>query len=153
MRWQWSAFSELDTHTLYAAMKLRQEVFVVEQTCAYLDADGEDLSAFHLLAWSGDSLVAYLRVFAPGSTAHAEAVIGRVIVAVGSRGQGVSRRLMEQAHHHIAQMWGTTPVFLSAQSHLEGLYGSLGYAVCGPGYDEDGIPHLPMCRPAQDGAS
>ena len=153
MRWQWSAFSELDIHTLYAAMKLRQEVFVVEQTCAYLDADGEDPIAFHLLGWSGDTLLTYLRVFPPGTTAHPEAVIGRVIVAMGARGQGLSRPLMHQAHHHIARMWGDTPVFLSAQSHLEGLYGSLGYAVCGPGYDEDGIPHLPMRRVAAQGAA
>ena len=151
MRWQWSAFPDLDIHTLYAALKLRQEVFVVEQTCAYLDADGDDQSAFHLFGWSGDALMAYLRVFPPGTTSHPEAVIGRVIVAMGARGQGVSRALMHQAHHHIDRMWGPTPVFLSAQSHLQGLYGSLGYAVCGDGYDEDGIPHLPMCRPAPRG--
>lgn len=148
MRWQWSAFSDLDIHTLYAAMKLRQEVFVVEQTCAYLDADGDDPDAFHLLGWSEDALVAYLRVFPPGATAHPEAVIGRVIVAVSERGKGRSRTLMHRAHHHIEQAWGPTPIFLSAQSHLEPLYRSLGYAVCGEGYDEDGIPHLPMRRAA-----
>ncbi len=148
MRWQWSSFSDLDIHTLYAALKLRQEVFVVEQTCVYLDADGEDTRAFHLLGWSDDALVAYLRVFPPGTTPHPEVVIGRVIVSMPARGQGLSRALMQQAHHHIERLWTPTPVFLSAQSHLKGLYASLGYAVCGPGYDEDGIPHLPMRRPA-----
>jgi ElaA protein len=147
MRWQWSSFSDLDIHTLYAVLRLRQEVFVVEQTCPYLDADGADARAFHLLAWSDDTLAAYLRVFAPGTTSHPEAVIGRVIVARPFRGRGLSRELMHRAHDHIDQLFGPTPIFLSAQAHLEGLYGSVGYRVCGPGYDEDDIPHLPMRRP------
>ena len=148
MRWQWLTFAELDTHTLYAAMKLRQEVFVVEQTCAYLDADGDDPTACHLLGWQGDALIAYLRAFPPGTTSHPEVVIGRVIIAAPARGRGLSRALMQEAHRHVVRAWGDAPIFLSAQSHLEGLYNSLGYSVCGPGYDEDGIPHLPMRRSA-----
>ena len=150
MRWQWSTYTELDIHTIYAVRKLRQEVFVVEQDCPYLDAYGNDPDARHLLGWYGDGIVACLRAFTPGTTSHPEAVIGRVIVAMGARGQGRSRALMQEAHRQMAATWGSTAIFLSAQSHLEGLYGSLGYAVCGPGYDEDGIPHLPMCRPATD---
>ena len=148
MRWQWLTFAELDTHTLYAAMKLRQEVFVVEQTCAYLDADGDDPIACHLLGWQGDELIAYLRAFPPGTTSHPEVVIGRVIIAAPARGRGLSRALMQEAHRHVVRAWGDAPIFLSAQFHLEGLYNSLGYSVCGPGYDEDGIPHLPMRRSA-----
>lgn len=148
MRWQWTSFSDLDLATLYAVMRVRQEVFVVEQTCAYLDADGADPAAFHLLGWSDDTLVAYLRVFPPGSTDHPEAVIGRVIITEPHRGRGLSRALMHEAHAQMARQWGDAPSWLSAQAHLEGLYRSLGYAVCGAGYDEDGIPHLPMRRPA-----
>lgn len=146
LRWQWCAFDDLSLTEIYAAMRLRQEVFVVEQTCAYLDADGQDPACMHLLGWDADVLVAYLRVFPPGATAHPEAVIGRVVVSGGRRGEGHGQAVMEEAHRRIAATWGDPPIWLSAQAYLERWYGSLGYRVCGPGYDEDDIPHLPMRR-------
>ena len=146
MQWQWSPFEALSLTELYAVMRLRQEVFVVEQTCPYLDADGEDPSCLHLLGWEDGALVAYLRAFPPGGEVHPEAVIGRVIIAMPSRGSGLGRLLMEEGHRWIEQTWGAQPIWLSAQAHLKPFYRSLGYAVCGPGYDEDGIPHVPMRR-------
>ena len=148
MRWQWSPFDALTTTELYAALRLRQAVFVVEQDCPYLDADGQDPAAMHLLGWDGEALVAYVRAFPPGATAHPEAVIGRVVVHGGRRGEGLGRAVMLEAHRRAGVAWPGRPIWLSAQAHLARWYGSLGYAVCGEGYDEDGIPHLPMRRPA-----
>jgi len=148
MRWQWSPFNALSLTDLYAAMRLRQEVFVVEQDCPYLDADGQDPACLHLLGWDDDALVAYVRVFPPGASDHPEVVIGRVVVHGDRRGEGLGRAVMLEAHDRIEAAWHRPPMWLSAQAHLEPWYGSLGYAVCGEGYDEDGIPHLPMRRPA-----
>lgn len=147
MRWQWAAFEELSLEALYAALALRQAVFVVEQECPYQDADGRDAEAHHLLGWrgrgGGAELVAYLRAFPPG-VIDPQACIGRVITAPAIRGQGWGRPLMREGHRRVAATWGAGAIKLSAQAHLRRYYESLGYAVCGPGYDEDGIPHLPM---------
>ena len=92
MRWQWIPFNELSLTELYAVLRLRQEVFVVEQECPYLDADGDDVVCLHLLGWGADgALDAYLRVYPPG-TCRPEIVIGRVITAQRVRRQGWGRR-------------------------------------------------------------
>lgn len=148
IRWQWKTFPELTGAELYDLMRLRQEIFVVEQDCAYLDADGRDVEARHLLGWHDGALVAYLRVFAPHTDSHPEAVIGRVVVADSQRGCGLGMRLMLEGHRRIEMAFGPQPIWLSAQRHLADWYGRMGYAICGPGYDEDGIPHVPMRRPA-----
>lgn len=145
LRWHWKSFGALDTRALYDLLALRQEVFVVEQECAYLDADGKDPQAMHLLGYDGDRLAVYLRAFAPG-VLRREAVIGRVVTAQDSRGVGWGRRLMEEGIRRVWRHWGQGPIFLSAQSHLEDWYRALGFEICGPGYLEDGIPHLPMCN-------
>ncbi len=147
MRWQWSSFEALGSEALYAALALRQAVFVLEQRCLYLDADGRDRAARHLLGWGSDGeLLAYLRAFPPGAI-HPEACIGRVLTAPTIRGRGRGRALMREGHRRVRAQWGPVPIRLSAQAHLRGFYASLGYVPCGPGYDEDGIPHLPMRRP------
>ncbi len=142
---RWFGFEELGAITLYEVVALREEVFVVEQRCAYLDADGLDPRAQHLLAHDGAGLAGYLRTFPPGAL-RAEAVIGRVVVRQDQRGTHLGRRLMNEAWSTLQATHGPVPVFLSAQAHLRGWYESLGYAVSGAGYDEDGIPHLPMVR-------
>ena len=143
MRWQWKSWSELNTGDLYAVMSLRQVVFVVEQDCPYLDADGQDDQAYHLLGWDGEQLVAYARAFAPG-VVYDEAAIGRVVTSPLIRGTGQGRPLMKEAMRCVRETWGPAAIKVSAQAHLEAYYNSLGFQVCGPGYDEDGIPHLPM---------
>ncbi|MCO4746045.1 MAG: GNAT family N-acetyltransferase [Proteobacteria bacterium] len=144
MKWSCLSFDELDVRTLYDLLALRQEVFVVEQDCPYLDADGFDQSAMHLLGHDDDGeLVAYCRLFEPGFT-YTEACIGRVVTSAKIRGKGLGRPLMRQAMGEVARLWGSVPVKLSAQAHLEPYYSSLGFRVCGEGYLEDGIPHLPM---------
>jgi ElaA protein len=146
VRWQWVPFSSLSLMELYRILALRQEVFIVEQDCPYRDADGLDARAHHLLGWLDGALAAYLRAFPPG-VVHPEACIGRVITAPAARGRGWGRPLMEEGHRRVAATWGEGPIKIGAQAHLRAYYESVGYAVVGPGYDEDGIPHLPMRRP------
>jgi ElaA protein len=153
MKWQWLAFDDLSTAELYTVLRTRQEIFVVEQDCAFCDADGNDPICHHLLGWRDGALVAYLRVFPPGTYhGHPEAVIGRVLTTDAVRGTGMGRVLMEEGHRRIARTWGDRPVWLSGQAYLTRFYRSLGYAIVGPGYDEDGIPHLPMRREATGGS-
>ena len=125
-------------------MQLRQEVFVIEQDCPYLDADGLDPQAMHLLGWSQEGeLVAYLRVFSPGLVKE-DWVIGRVVVSPRRRREGLGKAIMLEAHRQLKGREGS--IFLSGQSYLQKFYEDLGYQVCGEGYLEDGIPHLPMRR-------
>lgn len=142
--WTCKPFDALDLRELYAVMALRQEVFVVEQRCPYLDADGTDPAAWHLWMDDGDGRVlAYARVFPPGVKCP-EASIGRVVTAPSARGTGLGRSLMAQALAVVARECGAVPVHLSAQAHLERFYGSFGFARVGDDYLEDGIPHVGM---------
>lgn len=134
---------ELDAPTLYAVLRLRTDIFVVEQNCPYPELDGRDLepATRHLwLAPPDDRLDvrAYLRTLAdPDGVVR----IGRVCTAPGSRGAGLSGRLVEAALHQTARTY-----VLDAQSHLTGLYARYGFVPTGPEYVEDGIPHVPMVR-------
>ncbi|HVK40359.1 MAG TPA: GNAT family N-acetyltransferase [Candidatus Kapabacteria bacterium] len=148
--WRLATFAALSTAELYELMRLRQLVFVVEQACAYLDADGRDPEALHLLGWrvvDGErrELLACARLFAPG-TKHAEAVIGRVVTHPAVRGQGLGRELMLEAIAAVERSFATTTIRLSAQRYLEQFYASLGFVAEGEPYDEDGIPHIEMVR-------
>lgn len=145
MRWQSCRLDELEPRELYAMLRLRSEIFVVEQDCAYLDADGLDLDAWHLQGWDGDVLAAHLRVLAPG-VSGGDVSIGRVVVAASHRGRQLGRALMEQGIALAQRVHGDVPIHVSAQAHLERFYGSLGFVTVGEGYLEDGIPHLPMRR-------
>jgi ElaA protein len=147
LRWQWVPFMGLSSVELYSVLSLRQEVFVLEQSSPYLDADGLDFEAFHLLGWRDAQLVAYLRAFPAGAVHDDAATLGRVLTADALRGQGWGRPLINEGIRRAAETFGASPVALSAQEHLRGFYESLGFVVTGPGYDEDGIPHVPMRRP------
>ncbi len=143
MRWRDHAFAELSVDELYAIVVLRERVFVVEQACVYLDADGRDQASRHVWLEDGGAILAYARVV-PAGLKLDQVSIGRVIVAPEARGRGLARELMVRA---LATVSGA-PVALSAQAHLEGFYGSLGFARTSEVYDEDGIPHVDMLRPA-----
>jgi ElaA protein len=135
------AFDALDTVTLYALLRLRVDVFVVEQVCAYPELDGRDTEpgTRHLWAAVGQRPLAYLRLLAePDGTGR----IGRVCVDRGHRGEGLAARVMAEA----LRLAGDTTLVLDAQSHLRGWYERQGFAVTGPEFVEDGIPHLPMRR-------
>ncbi len=148
IEWVCKHHSDLSKEQLYAILKLRAEVFVVEQNCAYQDVDGLDLEGdtCHLMAWQGNHLVAYLRLLDPHSQ-NSDVVIGRVIIAPQARGQGLGHALMEQALKQAEKHWPGTSISLSAQAHLQGYYGRYGFEVVGVEYMEDGIPHIGMHRP------
>ena len=147
MRWQAVPFAVLSPSELYAVLALRQLVLVVEQACAYLDCDGKDPLAMHLLGRNeAGELVAYARLLAPG-VSFAEASIGRVVTHPSSRRTGVGRALMREAIGHTRRSFGEGPIRIGAQRYLERFYGELGFAVASAPYDEDGIPHVEMLLP------
>lgn len=140
--WHDRAFAELTVRELYSITVLRERVFVVEQNCVYLDADGADPQCRHL--WAEDetrAICAYCRLV-PAGVKFPEASIGRVITAPEARAQGLGKELMERA---IAAL-GAIPIRIGAQAHLEKFYGELGFVRASASYDEDGIPHIEMLR-------
>lgn len=143
--WDWYCFAELDTDTLYQLLALRTEVFVVEQNCPYQDMDGLDQQAWHLCGVQGTELTAYLRLLAPG-VKYPEAAIGRVIVDAEQRNGGLGRELMEQGIQAAERYHPGMGIRLSAQSHLQNFYNSLGFQAEGDEYLEDNIPHVEMFR-------
>ena len=147
MRWRDHAFAELSVYELYAIVELRERVFVVEQACVYRDADGIDPVSRHLWLEDRGGILAYARIVPAGAKMPAVS-IGRVIVAPEGRGTGLGRDLMRRALDAIRAHHGSVPVALGAQAHLEKFYGSLGFARTSEVYDDDGIPHVDMLRPA-----
>ncbi|WP_422738979.1 GNAT family N-acetyltransferase [Micromonospora sp. WMMD729] len=140
-------FADLDARTLHDLLKLRIDVFVVEQNCPYPELDGRDVEpgTRHVWLTDGDAPLAYLRILAdPDGVAR----IGRVVVAPAARGGGHAGRLMAAA----LDLVGDRPSVLEAQSHLVAFYARHGFTVSGPEYVEDGIPHTPMRRDARPAA-
>lgn len=143
MQWSCSRLETLDARSLYAVLKLRSEVFVVEQQCVYLDPDGADLEAWHLLGRDeAGSLQAYARLLEGPR-------IGRVVTAPGARGAGQGRALMQQAIAECERLWPGQGIELSAQAHLQRFYASLGFEPTSAVYDEDGIPHIDMKKASE----
>lgn len=144
LEWQFSDFSELSPFSLYEIMVLRQLVFVVEQKCPFLDADGYDLSAKHLMGRRDDKMLAYARVIPPG-VKYAEHSIGRLVVHPSARKYGLGRAAMIEAIRLIATTDGPAPIRIQAQEHLaDTLYKPLGFERITDIYDEDGIAHVDM---------
>lgn len=143
MKWTLKNFSELTADELYEILKLRVDVFVVEQACPYPEIDGHDPAALHLAGWEGETLAAYARVLMPGAV-HQDPAIGRVVVRKSHRGKGIARALVEKAKEAAAERYGDIPVHLSAQYHLKEFYASCGFRTVSEPYDEDGIPHVDM---------
>ncbi|TKJ28377.1 GNAT family N-acetyltransferase [Blastococcus sp. CCUG 61487] len=133
-------FAELTPFEVYRLCRLRVDVFVVEQQCPYPELDGRDTepATEHLWFEVDGEAAATIRVLDDGATR----AIGRVATASAFRGEGLAARLIEQA---VADH-GDVPLTLGAQAHLEGWYERLGFRRSGPGYVEDGIPHVPMRR-------
>ncbi|WP_130099753.1 GNAT family N-acetyltransferase [Siccibacter turicensis] len=147
IHWQDLHHSELDVPTLYALLQLRCEVFVVEQTCPYLDIDGEDLVGEnrHILGWRDGRLIAYARILK--NEPDPEPVsIGRVIVEGSVRGEKLGAQLMTRVLASCQQHWPQKALYLSAQAHLQPFYAGFGFQPVTPVYDEDGIPHVGMAR-------
>lgn len=134
-------WADLSPALLHDLVRLRVDVFVVEQHCPYPELDGRDPehSTWHVWAEHDAAVIGYLRVLAePGRTRR----VGRVCVAPPARGSGVARRLVEAA----LALVGPMVVVLDAQSYLAPWYERLGFTTCGPEFLEDGIAHIPMRR-------
>jgi ElaA protein len=143
MNWSWQRFNDLGVDNLHDALQLRSRVFVLEQG-PYLDVDGHDRSAWHLLGRdSGTPLLAYLRVVDPG-VKYGEPSIGRVVTAPEVRGTGLGRALMREGLAGCARHWPGKAVRISAQARLKRFYAELGFSSISDEYLEDGIPHLEM---------
>lgn len=146
MIWTWCRFADLGIDNLYDALALRCRVFVLEQG-PYLDPDGIDRLAWHLLGRDdAGELQAYLRVVDPG-VKYAEPSIGRVITAAAVRGSGLGRRLVAEGVARCTAAWPGQGIRISAQAHLERFYGGFGFVRVGDPYSEDNIPHLEMLMP------
>jgi ElaA protein len=147
--WQWSRFQDLSPEDLYEVVRLREAVFIVEQNCAYPDADGRDPAAWHLLGWSNDGdsrrLIAYARVFEPGAR-YKEGSVGRVVNAPAVRRTGVGKTLMLEALRRLEELAPGQPVRLAAQRYLENFYAGFGFTTASAPYEEDGIIHVDMLR-------
>jgi ElaA protein len=144
--WRSLTFDALTPAELYAVLRLRTEVFVVEQGCLFQDMDGSDAGAVHLLGTQDGELVAYARCFAQG-VKFAEASIGRVITRRLQRGKGLGHALMRRAVGCVFERWGEQAIRIGAQARLEKFYLQHGFHVAGLPYVEDGIPHIEMLRP------
>lgn len=145
LQWQWLRFDQLSREQLYALLRLRSEVFVVEQNCVFQDMDGLDDQAMHLLGFRSSELVAYVRCFPQGITFD-EASIGRVVTRQSARGGGLGHMLMAEAIRALVAEWGAQPIRIGAQAHLKDFYQRHGFADVGKPYVEDGIDHIEMVR-------
>ncbi len=144
--WQWYTFEQLTTKNLYKILKLRQEIFIVEQHCPYLDCDNLDLTSWHLLAWSenhgNQEIVAYLRVIPRMGKDLPR--IGRVLTHSKIRHRGLGRQLMETALLFIQHTYPQSPIQISAQEYLTEFYRKIGFQTISEIYKEDNIPHRDM---------
>lgn len=140
--WRTRTFTQLTHAELYALLKLRVDVFVVEQRCPYPEIDGQDEEAMHVLGHADGVLVAYARILPP----HADGAphIGRVVVHGDHRGKGLGVQVMNEALRSLRNTYGNVAVVVSAQAHLQRFYEDLGFERISPEYDWDGIPHIDM---------
>lgn len=151
--WHACGFAALDGATVYALLRLRSEVFVVEQACAYLDPDGKDLhpEVLHVFALDpgsgGARPLAYLRALPPGLSFD-EPSLGRVVTSTAARGSGLGHVLVRQGIAAVATRWPGLPIRIGAQAHLQGFYAQHGFVVDSEPFLEDGIPHVEMLRRA-----
>ncbi|MDD2984872.1 GNAT family N-acetyltransferase [Flavobacterium sp.] len=136
-------FNELSLSELYEVLKLRSEVFVVEQNCVYLDIDGKDEKALHVLGMFGEELVAYARIFKPGDYFE-EASIGRVLVKQIYRNKKWGYDLMNEAIRATATVLNEAQITISAQLYLQQFYENVGFVRTSDEYLEDAIPHIEM---------
>ena len=146
MNWQYVRFHALGVDDLYDALALRTRVFVMEQECIFLDADGVDRDSGHLLGRDeAGVLQAYLRIVDPGIK-YAEPSLGRVVTAPQARGTGLGRVLVAEGVKRCTAAWPGQAIRLGAQSRLQAFYGDFGFVRSGADYIEDGIPHCEMVR-------
>ena len=147
IEWKCKPFAQLDTNQLYDLIKLRIDVFVVEQTCPYPELDENDRQAetLHIMGFTSDELICCARILAPG-VRFKEPSIGRFAVAESSRHQGIGSALMLQCLLQMQNHWPEHDIRISAQRYLQKFYSSFGFQQTSDIYLEDGIPHIEMLK-------
>ncbi len=143
MDWKTAHFDDLTTRELYTLMRLRQEIFVLEQNCVYQDLDGLDLDAVHILCWEEGELLAYLRALQPGAS-YPQSSIGRIVVSPAARGRNLGRELVKRGITYNLKTWPNSDIRIGAQAYLEKFYTELGFITDSQPYMEDGIEHIYM---------
>ncbi len=143
IQWGWHRWNELSPDVLHAFLKLRSDIFVVEQNCVFSDMDGRDPQCEHLCGFEGETLVAYLRLVPPGLKSDTPA-LGRLVVEKNYRRHGFSRQAIELGLARCAERFPRQSVRAQAQAHLAPFYQSLGFTRVSEEYMEDGIPHVDM---------
>lgn len=146
LRYCWSSFAALPPQRLHDLLRLRNQVFIVEQACAYEDIDGYDPHSVHLCALAEDgAVIGTLRLLPPGLK-HAESALGRLAVSPHRRGEGIARRLVQEGLAELGRRHPGIDVKIGGQLYLESFYAGLGFVRCSATYLEDGIPHVDMRR-------
>ncbi|MBC5992638.1 GNAT family N-acetyltransferase [Pontibacter cellulosilyticus] len=140
------AFEELTPQQMYEMLRLRSEVFVVEQNCVFLDLDNKDQDCFHLLLYKDGNLEACARLVPPG-VAYPQVSIGRIVTSPTTRGTGLGKKLVEIAIAECYRLFGDGPIQIGAQLYAKGFYEYFGFEQIGEVYDEDGIDHIHMIKP------
>lgn len=144
VKWQVKKFEDLSLNELYDMMNLRQEVFVVEQDCPYIDADYKDQKSIHVNAYFNEKLIAHTRIVYPG-VSYQEASIGRVVSHPKFRGTGLGKELMLKSIEALEQNFGSS-CRISAQTYLIKFYKQFGFEISSEEYLEDDLPHIQMLR-------
>lgn len=143
LKWICKKFDELTPHELYKILRLRNEIFVVEQNCVFQDADNKDQFSYHFMGIGEGELLAYTRLIPPGIS-YEEASIGRVVISIPERGKGTGRELMDLSILELYKIWGKQPICIGAQLYLKKFYESFGFQQSSAIYIEDGIDHIEM---------
>jgi ElaA protein len=143
LNWECKHFSELTTEELYQILRLRSEVFVVEQNCVFLDMDNKDFVCHHLIGRKEKQLLGYSRIVPPGIS-YAESSIGRIVSSPAARGLGIGQELLMQSIETMYQLHGKRDIRIGAQYYLKEFYETFGFVQTGEIYPEDGINHIEM---------
>lgn len=143
MNWKIKRFNELTVEELYKILELRNEIFIVEQECIYLDCDNKDSNSYHLFLEDNNEVIAYLRILDRG-VSYDEISIGRVLVKKSYRGKGISKELMLKGIEFIENNLDESTIKIQAQAYLLKFYSRLGFKSISDEYLDDGIPHIDM---------
>jgi len=145
IEWKLKLFNELTAAELYTILRLRSEVFIVEQNCPYMDTDGKDFDSHHLMGYVGEELVAYSRLVFPGKS-YDEVSIGRVVTSGKYRRKHFGKLLMQKSIDEIERIYSHVPIRIGAQAYLKKFYEGFDFVDLNEHYMEDGIPHMIMLR-------
>ena len=144
--WQCRHFSQLSIEQVYEILRTRNEVFIVEQNCAYQDCDNKDLDAMHITGHMDNNLVAYTRILSPGISFPEASSIGRVLTAPIGRNKGIGKKLMKYSIQQCENLYQNFPIIIAAQLYLEKFYSDFGFNRSSENFLENNIPHLLMYR-------